>query len=221
LPGVAAKWNATDSIFFMKQPRKIVVEAIIHAPVEVVWERTQTPDRHVAWDIRFTDIQYLEATDERGFNLMDYRTDVCFGIEVQGIGRYLQNSPPHHSTFEFESGDWKSIITLGRGIWLYEPCAEGTYFKTVYDYGIRYGFVGRTLDALLFRNLMRVATEWGFETLRLWCAGDESVLAKRRSRLRFIKFFLGRLAGKRPAEGAARSWLGSGQESELRQSAEV
>ena len=203
----------------MKKSRKIVVEAIIPAPIETVWERTQTPDLHSAWDIRFTHIAYLEEKDARGFNLMDYRTDVVFGIEVQGVGRYLQNAPPHHSTFEFESADWKSIITLGRGIWQYEPYADGTYFKTVYDYGVRYGFVGRMLDALLFRNLLRLSTEWGFETLRLWCGGDESVLAKRRNRLRFIKFFIPRLLGRKPAAGAARSWLGSGQESELKQKA--
>jgi hypothetical protein len=202
----------------MARHHKIVVEAFIPAPVEVVWQRTQTPEPHVAWDIRFTHIQYLEEKDERGFHLMDYRTDVVFGIEVQGIGRYLQNTPPHHSTFEFESNDWKSIIILGRGIWLYEPCSEGTYFKTVYDYGVRYGFIGRMLDRLLFRNLMRLATEWGFETLRLWCKGDESILTKRRKRLRFIQFFIARMCGRKPADSAARSWLGSGQESELNQS---
>ncbi len=200
----------------MKKPRKIVVEAIIPAPVETVWERTQEPDLHTAWDIRFTHIAYLDEKDERGFNLMDYRTDVVFGIEVQGIGRYLQSRPPHHSTFEFESADWKSIITLGRGIWQYEPCIEGTYFKTVYDYGVRYGFLGRAIDRLLFRHLLRLSTEWGFETLRQWCAGEASALAKRRNRLRFIKFFIPRLLGRRPAAGAARSWLGSGQESELK-----
>lgn len=205
----------------MKRNRKIVVEAIIPAPVELVWERTQTPEQHLAWDIRFTHITYLDETDARGFRLMDYRTDVVFGIEVQGIGRYLQSAPPHHSTFEFESGDWKSIITLGRGIWQYEPCEGGTYFKTVYDYGVRYGLVGRLLDALLFRNLMRLATEWGFETLRLWCAGDENVLNDRRKRWRFVKFFSARLLGRKPAPGAARSWLGSGQESESKAKAEV
>jgi hypothetical protein len=203
----------------MIRHRKIVVEAIIPAPVELVWQRTQTPEPHVAWDIRFTHIQYLEEKDERGFHLMDYRTDVVFGIEVQGIGRYLQNTPPHHSTFEFESNDWKSIIILGRGIWLYEPCAEGTYFKTVYDYSVRYGFIGRMLDALLFRNLMRLATEWGFETLRLWCKDDESILTTRRKRLHFIKFFIARMCGRKPVDSAARSWLGSGQESELKQAA--
>jgi hypothetical protein len=52
--------------------RKIVVEAIIPAPVEVVWERSQVPEQHTAWDIRFTHIGYLDETDERGYRLMDY-----------------------------------------------------------------------------------------------------------------------------------------------------
>ena len=194
--------------------RKIVVDAIIPQPVTVVWERTQTPDLHLAWDIRFTHIDYLDQIDERGFRLMDYRTRVGFGIEVAGTGRYLQNTPPHHSTFEFGSRDWKSIITKGRGIWQYEPCAEGTYFKTVYDYDVRYGPVGRLIDGVLFRRLMQLATEWGFETLRQWRAGDSSACERRRSRLHFATFFIARILGRTPGAGEARSWLGTGQESE-------
>lgn len=146
---------------------------------------------------------------------MDYRTSVGFGIAVQGIGRYLQNIPPKHSTFEFDSADWKSIITQGRGIWLYEPCPEGTYFKTVYDYEVRYGLMGRLIDEWIFRRLLQLATEWGFETLRQWCGGDEFVLKPRRRRTRFATFFVARLFGREPDTGAARSWLGTGQESEL------
>ena len=134
-------------------------------------------------------------------------------VTVDGIGRYLQNSPPHHSTFEFESDDWKSLITKGRGIWQYEPMRDGTYFKTVYDYGVRYGLAGRLLDYLLFRRLMQLATEWGFETMRLWCGGNQSVLTSRSRRIRFALFFIARLVGKPPAKGAATSWLGTGQES--------
>lgn len=200
--------------------RKIVVEAIIPQPVTVVWERTQTPELHLAWDIRFTGIDYLDEVDKSGFRLMDYRTRVGFGIEVAGTGRYLQNTPPHHSTFEFGSGDWKSIITKGRGIWQYEPCAEGTYFKTVYDYDVRYGAFGGLIDRVLFRRLMQLATEWGFETLRQWCAGDTSACERRRSRLHFVTFFIARILGRTPAAGEARSWLGTGQESEsMRKSA--
>jgi hypothetical protein len=194
---------------------KIVVEALIPAPVETVWERSQEPEAHVSWDIRFTHIAYRDESDARGYRLMDYRTDVAFGIEVKGLGRYLHSTPLEHSSFEFDSDDWKSIIRNGRGIWLYEPREGGTYFKTVYDYDRRYGLLGRALDALVFRRLLQLATEWSFETLRLWCSGEEPALEERRSRFRFLGFFVRRLAGASPAPGAARSWLGTGRESEI------
>ncbi|HEY6328614.1 MAG TPA: SRPBCC family protein [Blastocatellia bacterium] len=194
--------------------RKIVVEAIIPATPELVWERTQTPDLHLLWDIRFTHIRYFDEADDRGFQLMDYRTNIGLGIEVAGTGRYLQNSPPHHSTFEFSSTDWKSIITHGKGIWQYDPVPGGTYFKTVYDYDVRYAALGVLLDRLGFRSLMRLATEWGFETLRLWCCGDEAALSWRQSKWRFSRFFVSRLLGSRPAAECAWSWLGTGQDSE-------
>jgi len=75
--------------------------------------------------------------------------------------------------------------------------------------------LGRLLDWLIFRRLLQLATEWSFETLRLWCAGDERACARRRSRQRFLAFFARRLVGVPPAPGAARSWLGSGRESQL------
>lgn len=199
----------------MKKANKIVVEAVIRASRETVWERTQEPDLHTLWDIRFSHIAYLPEKDERGFNLMDYRTKIGFGIEVAGIGRYLQNSPPKHATFEFESADWKSLITTGRGIWQYKSCAEGTYFRTVYDYETRYGFLGKIVDRVLFRPVMQLATEWGFETLRLWCAGDETVLAKRAHKLGFVPFFIKRYLGFLPSEDSARSWIGTGNETRL------
>ena len=200
----------------MTQRRKIVVEAIIPAVPETVWERSQTPELHLRWDIRFTYIRYLDQADDRGFRLMDYRTNIGLGIEVKGIGKYLQNNPPSHSTFEFSSSDWKSIITQGRGIWQYDPVPGGTYFKTVYDYKVRYGVLGALIDRLGFRALMQLATEWGFETLRLWCQGDETAIERRKSKRRFARFFVSRLLGRSPALGCAISWLGTGQESESR-----
>jgi hypothetical protein len=191
--------------------RKIVVEAIIPAPVELVWERSQVPELHTAWDIRFNHISYLDQTDERGYHLMDYRTNIALGIEIKGYGRYLTNTEHSHSSFEFDSDDWKSIIRNGRGIWLYRPCQGGTLFKTVYDYDVRHGWLGGLLDAAIFRSLLQLATEWGFETLRQWCAGDDQAPARRRGRLTFAWFYLKRRLGMAPASGAARSWLGTGQ----------
>ena len=205
------KWLRFDEKTNINNSNKIVVEAIIPCDAELLWERTQTPEQHTLWDIRFSHIDYLEEKDEKGFNLMDYRTKIGFGIEVKGIGRYLQNNPPKLSTFEFESDDWKSIITIGRGIWQYKPCAGGTYFRTVYDYEIRYGFFGEMLDSLLFRPVMQLGTEWGFETLRLWCEGDETILEKRDSNFKFIPFFIKRYLGFKPKKGEAISFIGNGQ----------
>ncbi|MDQ3180347.1 MAG: hypothetical protein M3Q33_07490, partial [Acidobacteriota bacterium] len=113
------------------------------------------------------------------------------------------------------SDDWKSLIKIGRGIWQYKPCAEGAYFRTVYDYETRCGLFGRLIDRILFRAMMRFATEWSFETLRRWCAGNEDELKKRRSIFKFIPFFLKRYFGFAPKKGEAESWIGSGQETNL------
>jgi hypothetical protein len=216
---------------FMKKANKIVVEAIIPCDVETLWERSQEPDLHVLWDIRFSHIKYLEELDEKGFQLMDYRTKIGFGLEIKGIGRYLQNTPLKHSTFEFESDDWKSIIKIGRGIWQYKPCAEGTYFRTVYDYETNYGVFGAFIDRILFRPMMQIATEWSFETLRRWCvnskfqisdsrlseqeSGIKNLLKERRSYFRFIPFLIKRYFGFAPKKDEAESWIGSGQETNL------
>lgn len=200
----------------MKKANKIVVEAIIPCDVETLWARSQEPDLHILWDIRFSHIEYLDERDANGFNLMDYRTKIGFGVEIKGVGRYLQNTPLKHSTFEFESDDWKSIIKIGRGIWQYKPCTEGTYFRTVYDYETNYGKLGALVDRVLFRPVMQLATEWSFETLRRWCAGDRIELEKRRSILKFIPFFLKRYFGFPAKGGEAESWTGSGQESNLK-----
>jgi len=197
-----------------RRARKIVVEAIIPAPVEVVWERSQVPEQHTAWDIRFNHIAYLDGVDDRGYHLMDYCTNIALGVTIRGYGRYLANSEHSHSSFEFDSDDWKSIIRNGRGIWLYRPCPGGTLFKTVYDYDVRHGWVGGILDAVIFRSLLQLATEWGFETLRQWCAGDDQATARRRDRLTFMRFYVKRRLGMPSAAGAARSWLGSGQVAE-------
>jgi hypothetical protein len=192
--------------------RRIVVEALIPTSIESVWERSQDPELHVGWDLRFSTIRYLPEQDTRGFHLMEYITRIGFGLEVAGWGRYLQNTALVRSTFEFGSDDPKSLIEHGRGVWLYERRPEGTFFKTVYDYRTRHGVVGELLDFYLFRPVMQLATEWSFETLRLWCAGDEGAVARRRARWRFLLFFLARSLGREPGPGAARSWLGSGRE---------
>jgi hypothetical protein len=193
----------------MSGDRAIVVEVFIAAPVEQVWERTQEPEQHVRWDLRFDSIKYLDRVDARGHRLMEYRTSIGFGVSVRGSGNYLQSKIFEHSSFGFDSDDWKSLITAGTGVWIYERVPGGTNFKTVYDYRARFGLPGRIADRVFFRPVMRLATEWGFETLRLWCEGDLDAVARRHSRVRFAWFFARRILGRRPAPGAAASRLGT------------
>ncbi|MFL5347766.1 MAG: hypothetical protein ACJ8AT_23505 [Hyalangium sp.] len=183
---------------------------------EVLWHTV----RHLVYALQFVWVAHLRfhgaalpEQDARGFHLMEYLTRLGFGLQVAGWGRYLSNEPRVRSTFEFGSEDPKSLITHGRGVWLYERRPEGTFFKTVFDYQTRHGVVGELLDFYLFRPMMQLATEWSFETLRQWCAGDEGAVARRRSRWRFVLFFLARSLGRAPVRGAARSWLGTGRES--------
>lgn len=42
----------------------IYVEIVVRAPIEEVWEKTQRPDLHQRWDLRFTRIEYLPRPDE-------------------------------------------------------------------------------------------------------------------------------------------------------------
>jgi len=195
----------------MGKSNKIVVEVQINAPVALLWERTQDSDLHVLWDIRFSSIRRLEQTNDRGFQLLAYETRVGFGLRVAGHGSYMHNVEHRHSTFEFDSNDCKSLIRSGRGIWLYEPNDSGTFFKTVFDYEPRFGLFGQVIDWLLFRFLFQLATEWGFETLRLWCEGDQTAPNRRRSKFQFLRFVFSRLVGARPKPEMARSWQGTGK----------
>ena len=191
---------------------KIVVEVLVAAPLPLIWERSQNPEEHIKWDIRFSDIQYLDSCDEKGRPALLYRTKIGFGVSVSGFGYYAHNSNHEKSVFLFDSHDWKSLITKGRGIWLYEEQDGGTFFKTVFDYQTRMGFLGTVLDKVVFRPMFQIATEWGFETLRLWCEGDEEVVAYRRSKIRFLLYAIPRYFGWR--KGKARSWLGTGRPGE-------
>jgi hypothetical protein len=194
---------------------RIVVVVSVAAPVELVWERTQDPGLHTAWDLRFTSIEPSDARDARGYALLEYRTRIGIFFELRGWGRYLTSEAPDLSTFEFGSDDPRSLIREGRGIWRYERAGEGTLFVTVFDYEVRGGTLGRLLDRIVVRPLMQLATEWGFETLRRWCEGDAQAPSARSSRLAFARFFLARRLGRAPAPGEARSWLGTGRPGEV------
>jgi hypothetical protein len=56
----------------------IYVEHRIRGTLEEVWRRTQTPEVHERWDLRFTSISYLERAKDSDPQRFCYAT--CFGF---------------------------------------------------------------------------------------------------------------------------------------------
>jgi hypothetical protein len=154
----------------------LYVQIDIHTSIERLWELTQTPELHRRWDMRFTDIQYLERPDPNEPQRFLYETRIGFGVEIRGKGETagsLEKDGARSSALRFWSHDPKSLIHEGSGYWRYAPRAGGgVRFVTGYDYNVRFGWLGHLLDRLLFRPLMGWATAWSFDRLRLWIERD-------------------------------------------------
>ncbi|MGW4566521.1 hypothetical protein ACWEN3_30365, partial [Streptomyces sp. NPDC004561] len=72
------------------------------------------------------------------------------------------------SALRFFSTHPLSLISGGSGYWRYVPDAHGVRFLTGCDYRPRWGAFGAVVDRLLLRPLLRWATAWSFDRLRLW-----------------------------------------------------
>jgi DoxX-like family len=149
----------------------IYVETLIHADVEQVWQRTQNPDWHEPWDLRFTSIRYLPRPSATAPQLFEYKTRIGFGIEISGKGESTgsreEETGRRTSALKFWSDDSKSLIRDGSGYWQYIPIKDGTRFLTWYDYRTRFGRFGKVIDRFCFRPLLGWATAWSFDRLRL------------------------------------------------------
>jgi len=150
----------------------IYVETSIRGSLEDIWRRTQDPQLHERWDLRFTRIEYLPRPDSSQPQRFRYSTRIGFGLAISGegetVGSRTNSEGPCTSALRFWSDDPKSLIREGSGYWKYVPTSDGVRFLTVYDYRVRFGLFGRVLDALLFRPLITWATAWSFDRLRLW-----------------------------------------------------
>jgi hypothetical protein len=150
----------------------IYVEALMHAPMDNLWEKTQRPELHQRWDLRFTRIKYLPRDDETQPQRFLYSTRIGFGLEISGegesIGTKSADDGSRTSALRFWSHDRRSLILEGSGYWRYVPSVDGVRFLTSYDYRTRFGLAGRIIDRLLFRRLLGWATAWSFDRLRLW-----------------------------------------------------
>lgn len=164
----------TSMVMRMKEmatTEPIYVETRINHSVDEVWAHTQTPEVHQRWDIRFTTITYLEVIDDEPQRFV-YSTKVAPGLAVNGRGETLgeKHRPDGtaYSGLKFWSDHPVSLIKEGAGFWRYVPTENGVRFLTRYDYRVRWGLLGRTLDRFLFRPIFGWATAWSFDRLRLW-----------------------------------------------------
>jgi len=149
----------------------IYVEIDMHCTMDDLWARTQSPELHRQWDMRFTDIEYLSRPDTSQPQRFLYSTRIGFGLRIVGEGETLgsrEGDGSRTSALKFWSLDPKSLIREGSGYWQYIPTDEGVRFLTWYDYSTRFGFIGRFFDAVVFRPIMGWATAWSFDRLRLW-----------------------------------------------------
>jgi len=150
----------------------IYVEIQINGSVDEIWRRTQVPDLHERWDLRFTTIRYLPRPSEAEPQKFLYSTRVGFGLRIEGQGESTGTregaTGVRTSALLFSSSDRKSLIDEGSGYWQYHPTDAGVRFLTWYDYRTRFGPIGRAVDRFLFRPLIGWATAWSFDRLRLW-----------------------------------------------------
>jgi uncharacterized membrane protein YphA (DoxX/SURF4 family) len=150
---------------------RIYVERVISAPLTSIWQHTQRPELHQRWDLRFTDIEYLPRPDASHPQQFLYATRLGFGVLIEGRGESTgakESNGAMISALKFWSDDPKSLIREGSGYWKYVPTGDRVRFLTAYDYQVRFGWVGRVVDRLLFRPIMGWATAWSFDRLALW-----------------------------------------------------
>jgi hypothetical protein len=156
----------------MKAVRPIYVEIPVRASMDALWAKTQEPEQHERWDIRFSTIEYLPRPDESQPQRFLYETRIGFGLKIAGegetVGTCERNGGMRTSALKFWSDDAKSLIETGSGYWKYIPENGGVKFLTLYDYKTRFGVIGRFFDGILFRPIMTWATAWSFDCLRLW-----------------------------------------------------
>jgi hypothetical protein len=149
----------------------LYVEARIRADMDELWDRTQRPEQHRRWDLRFTHIDYLERSEGEPQRFR-YGVRVLPGLMVTGTGTAAgeRHRPDgtRTSALRFASAHPLSLLAEGSGYWRYVPTPDGIRFLTGYDYEPRWGRTGRVADRLLFRPLMGWATAWSFDRLRLW-----------------------------------------------------
>jgi hypothetical protein len=170
----------------------IYVEIPIRASIAELWEKTQNPDLHQRWDLRFSQIEYLPRHGDEPQRFL-YRTRIGFGLRIDGRGESTGTRDGENgertSSLKFWSDDPRSLIKIGSGYWKYVPNGALIRFFTWYDYEVRFGPLGKLIDRCFFRPMLGWATAWSFDRLRLWL---EKGIAPETSRDRALVYTLAR-----------------------------
>ena len=155
----------------IRRRKPIYIESRIHGSMEQIWEKTQNPNLHEQWDIRFTRIEYL-SKEENEPQMFNYATKVIPKIWIEGRGESLgereRSDNSRWSGLKFWCDDKRSIIKKGAGYWKYIPTDDGVRFLTRFDYQPRWGLFGEVVDRFIFRPIFGWATSWSFDRFRLW-----------------------------------------------------
>lgn len=155
----------------MVKQKPIYVRSDIETTMDEIWEYSQNPNLHTVWDLRFTEISYLERKENEPQRFL-YKTKIGFGLEIAGkgesTGEICKDTGERISSLKFWTKHPLSLIRFGRGYWKYTQQAEKVVFETQYDYETSFGKFGEVLDTLLFRPLIGWATAWSFDSLKLW-----------------------------------------------------
>lgn len=152
--------------------RPVYVELDMKVDLNTLWERTQRPEMHEQWDLRFSEIRYMEKASSEEPQRFSYATRIGFGQRIEGTGETTatadEPSGRKTSALRFGSDSPISLIREGAGYWQYVPHQDAITFLTRYDYSTRFGAIGRLADRVAFRPLIGWATAWSFDRLRLW-----------------------------------------------------
>jgi hypothetical protein len=156
--------------------RSIYVETTIDRPIDEIWEKSQDAALHERWDLRFSEIDYLPRSDgePQRFRYASRLGGLVVDGTGESVGERRRPDGASSSSLRFWSDHPVAIIQEGAGFWRYVPTDQGTRFFTGYDYRVRWGWLGRVADALVFRPWIGWATAWSFDRLRLWLEKGQS-----------------------------------------------
>ncbi|MER5867613.1 hypothetical protein [Kitasatospora sp. NPDC002040] len=181
--------SANTNVKARPHARPLYVEVTIDAPLDRIWELTQSPHLHQRWDARFSRIAYGDVEADANANAGDndshgttgaVRFHYRLGVgPVGGRGPALTGNGittaerrradgARISALRFASDSRWSPLQEGTGYWRYVPEAGQVRFLTGYDYRTWPGRSAGRLDRYVIRPWVGWLTAWSFDRLRLW-----------------------------------------------------